>query len=96
MRLYEMFDDSEDEVIVEAKLVWARRGKKVVRKVRCTSGKRKGRAVAKASSCGKKIDMKKRFVMKRTQRRFKQKIKMKARRTKRFNPVSKRVARMNK
>jgi hypothetical protein len=96
MRLHEFFDDEEQEVIVEAKLVWARRGKKVVRKVRCTSGKRKGRAVAKASSCGKRIDMKKRFVMKRTQRRFKQRIKMKARRTKRFNPTSRRVAKMNK
>jgi hypothetical protein len=97
MRLHEFFDDDAgEEVILEAKLVWARRGKKVVRKVRCTSGRRKGRAVASASSCGKRIDMKKRFVMKRTQRRFKQRIQLKARRTKRFNPTSKRVAKMNK
>jgi len=95
MRLHELFEDVEEE-ITEAKLVWARRGKKVVRKVRCTSGKRKGRAVASASSCGKRIDMKKRFVMKRTQRRYKARIKIKARRTKKFNPASRRVARLNK
>lgn len=95
MRLHELFEDTEEE-ITEAKLVWARRGKKVVRKVRCTSGKRKGRAVASAASCGKRIDMKKRFVMKRTQRRYKAKIQLKARRTKKFNPTSRRVARLNK
>ena len=95
MRLHELFEDAEEE-ITEAKLVWARRGKKVVRKVRCTSGKRKGRAVASAASCGKRIDMKKRFVMKRTQRRYKAKIQLKARRTKKFNPASRRVARLNK
>lgn len=95
MRLHELFEDVEEE-ITEAKLVWARRGKKVVRKVRCTSGKRKGRAVASAASCGKRIDMKKRFVMKRTQRRYKAKIKLKARRTKKFNPLSRRVAKLNK
>lgn len=95
MRLHELFEDVDEE-ITEAKLVWARRGKKVVRKVRCTSGKRRGRAVASAASCGKRIDMKKRFVMKRTQRRYKARIKIKARRTKRFNPTSRRVARLNK
>jgi len=95
MRLYELFEDEEEE-ITEAKLVWARRGKKVVRKVRCTSGKRRGRAVASAASCGKRIDMKKRFVMKRTQRRYKARIKIKARRTKKFNPASRRVAKLNR
>lgn len=95
MRLYELFEDEEEE-ITEAKLVWARRGKRVVRKVRCTSGKRRGRAVASAASCGKRIDMKKRFVMKRTQRRYKARIKIKARRTKKFNPASRRVAKLNR
>lgn len=102
MRLIEFFNTPEDivldegEYIIEAKLVWARRGKKVVRKVRCTSGRRRGRAVAKASSCGKRIDLKKRFVMKRTLRRYKKRILMKTRRTKRFNPISRRIAKLNK
>lgn len=84
------------QIIVEAKIVWARKGKKVARKVRCTTGRRKGRVVSAASGCSKKVDIKKRFVMRRTKARMGARMKMKARRTKRFNPLSRRVARLNK
>jgi hypothetical protein len=84
------------QIIVEAKIVWARKGKKVARKVRCTTGRRKGRVVSAASGCSKKVDIKKRFVMRRTKARMGARMKMKARRTKRFNPLSKRVSRLNK
>lgn len=83
-------------IVVEAKIVWARKGKKVARKVRCTTGRRKGRVVSAASGCSKKIDIKKRIVLRRTKARMGARIRLKTKRTKRFNPLSKRVARLNK
>ena len=53
-----MFEEIETAMLCEAKMAWARRGNKVVRKYRCTSGVRKGRIVANAAQCGKPIDMK--------------------------------------
>ncbi len=84
------------KLIVEAKIVWARRGKKIARKVRCTTGRRKGRVVSAASSCSRKVDIKKRIVLRRTKARMGARIKIKTKRTKRFNPLSRRVARLNK
>lgn len=84
------------QILVEAKIVWARKGKKVARKVRCTTGRRKGRVVSAASGCSKKVDIKKRFTLRRTKARMGARIKMKARRTKRYNPLSRRVSRLNK
>ena len=86
----------EVEEVMEAKMVWAKRGDKIVRKVRCTSGPRKGRLVSNAGQCSKKIDMKKRMVIKRTRAKMGGRMARKAARTKRRNPVSKRVARLNK
>ena len=54
----------EVEEIMEAKMVWAKRGNKIVRKVRCTSGPRKGRLVSTSSQCSKAINLKKRFFLK--------------------------------
>jgi hypothetical protein len=84
------------KILVEAKIVWARKGKKIARKVRCTTGRRKGRVVSAASSCSKKIDIKKRLVLRRTKAKMRGRIAMKTRRTKKYNPLSKRVARLNK
>lgn len=83
-------------IVVEAKIVWARRGKQIKRKVRCTSGRRRGRVVSSASSCSKKIDIKKRIRFKRTKARMRGRIIIKTRRTKKYNPLSKRVTRLNK
>lgn len=81
---------------LEEKRVWARSGKKVVRKYRCTSGRRKGRVVAKIGQCFAAPDMKKRFSLKKTKARLGAKITRKARRTKRVNPASRRVQALNK
>ena len=35
-----------EDVVTEAKRVWAKRGKKLKRMIRCTSGKKKGRTVS--------------------------------------------------
>jgi len=81
---------------LEEKRVWARSGKKVVRKYRCTSGRRKGRIVANIGQCFAAPDMKKRFQLKKTKARLGSRITRKARRTKRVNPASKRVQALNK
>lgn len=86
----------EEEIVIEAKRVWAKRGKKLKRMIRCTSGKKKGRTVANVGACSKAINVKKRFLMKRIRKRFNAKIVRKSRRTKKMNPLSKRLATLNK
>lgn len=91
MLLRELFNQNLDE-----KQVWARSGKKVVRKYRCTSGKRKGRVVAKMSQCFAAPDVKKRAKFKQTRLRLGPRMARKAKRTKRVNPASRRVQAMNR
>ena len=83
------------EILVE-KLVWARSGKKAVRKYRCTSGNRKGRVVSTAAQCFSPLDIKKRITLKKTKSKFGKRLARKARKTKRINPVSRKIARLNK
>ena len=85
-----------EDPIVEARRVWARRGNKVVMKFRCTTGHRKNRLVATPQTCSKPLDLKKRFTIKRTKARLGARIKRKTARTKRFNPITKRITQMNK
>lgn len=81
---------------LEEKRVWARSGKKLVRKYRCTGGRRHGRIVAKIAQCFAAPDMKKKFTLKKTKARVGGRMTRKARRTKRVNPVSRRVQALNK
>lgn len=90
MLLSEIFDQ------VSEKQVWARKGQKVVRKYRCTTGQRKGRIVAEPSQCFKVIDVKKRALFKRTKARLGGKMIRKSRKTKRVNPASRLLKRLNK
>jgi|TARA_B100001287_G_scaffold89379_2_gene74940 hypothetical protein len=85
-----------EDVVVEAKLVYGKRGNKVVRKFRCTVGKRKGRVVSEPSQCSKPIDLKKRFTLKKTKARMGARIAKKAQRTKRLNPASRILRQLNK
>jgi hypothetical protein len=89
-------NESYNTVISEAKLVFARRGKSVTKKFRCTVGPRKGRTVANMSQCSAPIDLKKRFVLKKTKAALGSRMAKKAQRTKRMNPASKIVAKLNK
>jgi len=77
-------------------MAWAKRGNKVVRKFRCTSGRRKGRIVAKPAQCFAAPDMKKRIKLKMTKMRLGSRMARKAKRSKKVNPASKRVAALNK
>ena len=94
MQLNEFFKPTP--LIAETKMVWARRGKKVIRKYRCTFGRRKGRVVANMSQCSAPLDIKKRFTLKKTRAKMGKRMSRKIQRTKRINPASKRVARLNK
>ena len=81
---------------LDEKRVWAKSGKKVVRKYRCSGGRRHGRVVSKIQQCFAAPDMKKRFAMKKTKARLGAKMARKARKTKRVNPASRRVQALNK
>jgi hypothetical protein len=83
-------------LIAEAKIAWARRGGKAVRKYRCTSGKRKGRVVSSPSQCFAAPDIKKRLKLKLTKARLGKRMARKAKRTKRVNPASRRVQSLNR
>ena len=91
MLLREMFSTDLDE-----RQVWAKSGKKLVRKYRCTTGQRKGRVVASMSQCFAAPDLKKRATFKRTKARLAKRIARKSRKTKRINPISKMVKKLNR
>ena len=78
------------------KLVWARSGNKVIKKYRCTAGRKKGRLVKAISDCGKFPDIKKRFRFKKLLNQKGARLRRKARRTKKMNPASRRVQQLNK
>jgi hypothetical protein len=80
----------------ESKMAWAKSGKKVVRKFRCSGGQRHGRIVANISQCFARPDIKKRNKLKLTKARLGPKMARKARKTKRVNPASRRVQTLNK
>lgn len=84
------------DTLVEAKMVWARKGSKVARKYRCSFGKRKGRVVSNPSQCNAPVDMKKRISLKRTKAQKGSRMTRKAQRTKRVNPASKMVRTLNR
>ena len=86
----------EDIIQIDEKQIWGRRGKKLVRKYRCSSGQRKGRIVAKIAQCFATPNVKKKMSMKRTRARFGTRMARKARRTKRTNPASIALRRLNR
>lgn len=85
-----------DIVIEAATTTYGRSKGKVVRKYRCTSGTRKGRIVAKASTCNAPINVKSKLTMKKTRARKSPMIGIKTRFQKRMGAQSKRIARLNK
>ena len=68
--------------------IYGRTGDKTVRKYRCTSGSRKGRIVAKASTCTAPRNVKASRTLKQTKRKSGSAMKVKSQRTKRSNPKS--------
>ena len=95
MLLREFFIDPEEENLEEGQ-TWARSGKKIVRKFRCSGGPRKGRVVAKMAQCFAAPDIKKRQTLKKTKARLGSRMIRKSKKTKRINPASKRIQSLNK
>lgn len=75
--------------------VFGKKGNKTVRKYRCTSGSRKGRIVAKAATCNAPKNVKASNTLKKTRRSKGKTISIKSTRTKRTNPTSKRLTKLN-
>lgn len=92
MRLENITEDA----LTEARMVWRKSGNKIVRAVRCTSGRRKGRVVSTASQCSAPINLKARITLKKTKAKFGKRMSRKAQRSKRFNPVSRRLRGLNR
>ena len=86
----------DDEPGIEEGQTWARSGKKVVRKFRCSGGPRKNRVVAKMAQCFAAPDIKKRQTLKKTKARLGGRMARKSKKTKRINPASKRIQSLNK
>lgn len=84
-----------EEIVREARTVWARRGGKLKRQYRCTSGARAGRVYATAAQCFAPFDIGKRRTLKRTKAKLGPRLQKKAQRTKRFDPTSRRLKSMN-
>jgi hypothetical protein len=85
-----------EETIEEAKLVYARKGKQVVRKYRCSAGRLKGKTVANPSACFKPVNIKKRFTLARTKAKMGSRMARKSKMTKRMNPASRRLKSLNR
>lgn len=79
-----------------ASTIFGKKGGSTVRKYRCSSGPRKGRIVAKASTCTAPLNAKASKSMKATRSRKGKTIDIKRSRTKRTNPASQRIAKVNK
>lgn len=94
MQINEIISDAP--MIFEAKLVWARKGKKITRRYRCTFGKRAGRVVSNPNQCNAAIDLKKQFVMRRTKAQKGSRMMRKAKNTKKMNPASRMVKMLNR
>ena len=75
--------------------VFSKQGGKLVKKYRCMSGPKKSRIVAKPSTCSSPIKVSKSTSLKKTKAKNPL-IKIKSRRTKRINPRSKQLRRVNK
>jgi len=91
-----LISDIFNSNIDEAKMIYGRKGKQVVKKYRCTFGRKKGRIVSNPGVCSAPLDIKKRMTMKKMKARLGSRLVRKIKFNKRFNPASKRVASMNK
>ncbi|MDA9953459.1 hypothetical protein N9D61_03860 [Planktomarina sp.] len=72
-----------------------RSGNKIVRKYRCTTGKRRGRIVSKPSTCSAPVNVTSKQNIKKAKRTKGSLMKVKSLRTKRARKTSKRLATLN-
>lgn len=92
----ERLEDWPSENLDETSIAWRRGKGKPKQQFRCSSGPRAGRVVSDIRQCGEHPNPAKAAAMKVTRAKTKVKQARKAKRTKRVNPVSKMIQRMNK
>lgn len=81
---------------ITEKQIWGRTGTKLVRKYRCSGGRRHGRIVSKMTQCFAPLDIKQSIRFKRIKARLSDRMSRKSKRTKRVNPASKRLKALNR
>lgn len=84
------------EVTEGVTTAWKRSGTKNTRKFRCKSGPRKGRVMASPASCNKPISAKKRANLKRTKTRMGGHRVYRSNLTRKRDPYSRRLKKLNK
>ena len=84
-----------EEIVESYKQIWGRSKKGVVRRYRCTSGPKKGRVVAKASTCSTGTNQRQSANLKKTRRTRATTQTIKRRQTM-SRPLTKKVSAMNK
>lgn len=87
-----LIDEITNEGFVQ---IFGRDKGKVVRKYRCTSGTRKGRIVSNPKTCTAPKNVKAKQTMKATRRRQGKTMGIRAARTKRTDPSSQKLKRLN-
>lgn len=80
---------------IEEKRVWRKSGSKVKLKTRCASGPRKGQAVSDPKQCHAGKNIKKSQNMKKTRSKQGSRLSRVAKRSKKYNPASRRTRRLN-
>lgn len=90
MKIFEITEGIDEGV------AWRRKGGRVVRKYRCTSGVRKGRTVSDPKKCHAPVNVAKSMKFKATKAAKGYSMKGKSKRTKKHNPASSRARKMNK
>lgn len=83
------------EIVEGVSRAWGKKGGKSSLKYRCTTGPRKGQVRASAAACMAPVNIKKSAAIKHTKKAKAGRIKVKTAKTKRTNPASRQVARMN-
>lgn len=84
-----------NEFVTEHRMIWRRTPQGPKLRWRCESGPRKGRTVPSVADCSAALDIAQSQRMKKTRARTKVRQARKTKRTKRINPVSRLIQRLN-
>lgn len=87
---------TDEYIIIESKIAYARKGNKIIKKFVCSSGPRKGKKVKSPGDCFKRKDLKKRFTLARTKAKKGKLMTRKSNRTKKFNSRAKITQQLNR
>lgn len=83
------------ELLEAASVAWKKQGSKVVRKYRCTAGPRKGQMRASPAACNAPYNFKSATRLKQTKAKLGRHGSYLSKRTKKFNPSSRRLKTLN-